>query len=227
MVRCELVTAAVRTCWMAVLLLGLVLVGSLGSSPLEAQQVDFNRHIKPILSDTCYKCHGPDAGQRKADLRLDLKEVALAPGRDPVVIVPGAVNRSELWRRINADDPDVRMPPESADLELSDAERELIGRWIRQGADWQEHWSFVMPGRPLPPTRSPWLNNPIDSFILARIEDAGLAPSPRADRETLVRRVTLDLTGLPPTQQQVDTFLSDTLPAAYGRLVDRLLDSPR
>jgi hypothetical protein len=226
MVRCELVTAAVRTCWLAVLP-GLLLVGSLGRSPLAAQQVDFNRDIKPILSDTCYKCHGPDAGQRKADLRLDLKEVALAPGRDPVVIVPGAVNRSELWRRINADDPDVRMPPESADLELSDAERELIGRWIRQGADWQEHWSFVMPGRPLPPTRSPWLSNPIDSFILARIEDAGLAPSPRADRETLVRRVTLDLTGLPPTQQQMDTFLSDTLPAAYGRLVDRLLDSPR
>ena len=203
------------------------MVSGLGSSQVQAQQVDFNRDIKPILSDTCYKCHGPDAGQRKAELRLDVREGPLGSERDPVIIVPGAPGKSELWRRISSDDPDVRMPPDSADVELSDRERELIGRWIRQGAEWRDHWSFVMPRRAALPGQSPWLENSIDSFVLARIKDAGLSPSPRADRETLIRRVTIDLTGLPPAQHEMDAFLADTLPGAYGRLVDRLLDSPR
>jgi hypothetical protein len=203
------------------------MVSGLGSSPVQAQQVDFSRDIKPILSDTCYKCHGPDAAQRKADMRLDLQSVALAGDRVPVIIVPGAPGKSELWRRISSDDPDLQMPPPSADRTLSDEQRELIGRWIKQGASWQDHWSFVMPRRPALPTRSPWIGNAIDSFVLARIEQAGLKPSPRAELETLIRRVTLDLTGLPPTQQELDAILADKAPDAYERLVDRLLNSPR
>jgi hypothetical protein len=203
------------------------MVSGLGSSPVQAQQVDFSRDIKPILSDTCYKCHGPDAAQRKADMRLDLQSVALADERVPVIIVPGAPGKSELWRRISSDDPDLQMPPPSADRTLSDEQRELIGRWIKQGASWQDHWSFVMPRRPALPTRSPWIGNAIDSFVLARIEQAGLKPSPRAELETLIRRVTLDLTGLPPTQQELDAVLADKAPDAYERLVDRLLNSPR
>ena len=218
-------TTAAESRYLAALL-GLWMVAGLGSSPLVAQRVDFNRDIKPILSDTCYKCHGPDAGQRKAELRLDVREGTLGSDRDPAIIVPGSPGKSELWSRISSDDMDFRMPPESADVELSDHQRELIGRWIRQGADWQDHWSFVMPRRPAQPRQSLWLENPIDSFILARIEDAGLSPSSRADRETLIRRVTLDLTGLPPARHEMDAFLADTLPGAYGRLVDRLLDSP-
>jgi len=209
------------------LLLGLWIVSGLGSSPVQAQQVDFSRDIKPILSDTCYKCHGPDAAQRKADMRLDLQSVALADERVPVIIVPGAPGKSELWRRISSDDPDLQMPPPSADRTLSDEQRELIGRWIKQGASWQDHWSFVMPRRPALPIRSPWIGNAIDSFVLARIEQAGLKPSPRAELETLIRRVTLDLTGLPPTQQELDAILADKAPDAYERLVDRLLNSPR
>ena len=221
-----MVTATVRATWLAGLL-GLLLAGGLERSLLLAQQVDFSREIKPILSDTCYKCHGPDVEQRKANLRLDLREVALATDRDPAIIVPGAPDKSELWRRINNGDPDQQMPPPSADRHLSDEQRQIIRRWIQQGASWQDHWSFVMPVRSALPAASVWIRNPIDSFILARIEDAGLEPSSRADRETLIRRVTIDLSGLPPTQQELDEFLSDESPQAYERLVDRLLASPR
>ena len=225
-VRWCVVTATVRASLLAGLL-GLLLAGGLERSLLPAQQVDFGREIKPILSDTCYQCHGPDVEQRKANLRLDLREVTLATGRDPAIIVPGAPGKSELWRRITADHPDQQMPPPSADRRLSDEQRQLIRRWIQQGASWQDHWSFVMPARPSLPTSSPWIRNPIDLFILARIEDAGLEPSSRADRETLIRRVTIDLSGLPPTQQELDTFLADETADAYERLVDRLLASPR
>jgi len=220
------VTATVRATWLAGLL-GLLLAGGLERSLLLAQQVDFSREIKPILSDTCYKCHGPDVEQRKANLRLDLREVALATGRDPAIIVPGAPGKSELWRRITADHPDQQMPPPSANRRLSDEQRQVIRRWIQQGASWQDHWSFVMPVRSALPAASVWIRNPIDSFILDRIEDAGLEPSSRADRETLIRRVTIDLSGLPPTQQDLDGFLADESPEAYERLVDRLLASPR
>ncbi|MBI85096.1 MAG: hypothetical protein CMJ81_18025 [Planctomycetaceae bacterium] len=225
-VRWCVVTTTFRTSWLAGLL-GLLLGGGLERSLLPAQQVDFGREIKPILSDTCYQCHGPDAEQRQADLRLDLREGALATDREPAVIVPGAPGKSELWRRIHHPDPDEQMPPPSADRQLSEAQRKLLGRWIQEGAAWQNHWSFVMPGRPALPAASVWIRNPIDSFILNRIEEAGLEPSSPASRETLIRRLTLDLTGLPPTQRQLDGFLADESPQAYQRLVDRLLASPR
>ncbi len=194
--------------------------------------VDFNRQIRPLLADHCFKCHGPDAHQRQADLRLDLKEAVLGKAglRDSGRIVqPGAPSKSELYRRITARDADERMPPPDAGLDLTAKEIELIRRWIEQGADWQEHWAFVPPRRPVLPQvqRGEWIRQPLDAFILARLEQERLAPSPEAPREVLIRRVSLDLTGLPPTPEEVEAFLSDPSPDAYERLVDRLLASPR
>src|SRR5215471_15319019 len=193
-----------------------------------SQSIDFNRDIRPILSDNCFACHGPDEKQRKAGLHLDTKEGAFSKTN---VIVPGNSAASRLIRRITAPDPEMRMPPPDSGHSLTDGQKALIVRWIDQGAKWETHWAYVAPVRPEPPAvaAAGWPRNPIDRFVLARLEAEGLKPSPEADRATLLRRVTLDLTGLPPTPEEVDAFLreADARPqAAYEEVVDRLLASP-
>ena len=193
------------------------------------ETIDYNYHIKPLLSDRCYACHGPDDNARKADLRLYTEEGAKhatleSGGR---AIVPGSLRRSQLYHRIYADDPDAVMPPPESNLTLSDYEKALIARWIKQGAQWKPHWAFIPPDKPDLPevTHKDWPTGGIDAFILARLEREGLRPSPEAARETLIRRVTFDLTGLPPTLDEIDAFLTDDSPDAYETVVDRLLAS--
>ncbi len=188
--------------------------------------VVFNRDVLPILSDHCFRCHGPDARARKGDLRLDTEKEALRAG-DPV-IVPGHAGKSELIRRITSTDPDEVMPPARSNRKLTAGQVELLRRWIDEGAKWGRHWALERPARPpLPAVRDrDWPRNPIDVFVLARLEAEGLKPSPEAERETLLRRVSLDLIGLPPTPDEVDAFLADRSPGAYERVVDRLLASP-
>ncbi len=187
----------------------------------------YDREIRPILSDRCFRCHGPDGAKRQAGLRLDLFEVATAPrGKRPPAIVPGRPDESELWRRINEGDPDEQMPPPQSNKRLlSPDEKDLVRRWIVAGAAYEPHWSLVPPRRPALPEvrRADWCRNDVDRFILATLEREGIAPSPDADRETLLRRVFLDLTGLPPTPEELDAFLADDRPDAYERWVDRLL----
>ncbi|MGO9921593.1 MAG: DUF1549 domain-containing protein, partial [Isosphaeraceae bacterium] len=190
----------------------------------------FNRDIRPILADKCFKCHGPDAKERKGKLRLDNMHDAVAPAASGNrAIVAGKIDESELFRRINSDDPDERMPPPRTGKTLSAAEIARLKSWIEAGAPYQEHWAFRPPVRPArPAVRKPgWCQNPIDDFILARLEREGLAPAPEADRVTLIRRLSLDLIGLPPALAEVDAFVADTRPDAYSRLVERLLASPR
>ncbi len=215
----------------------LLLVGAC-SSDLESdpdlrarlpEHVDYNFHIQPLLSDRCYACHGPDENAREADLRLHTEEGALfaelhSGGH---AIVPKKPGRSELMHRITSSDPETVMPPPESNLTLSDYEIALINRWIKQGAEWKPHWAFIPPTMPpLPPVEDiTWPNNDIDLFVLARIEREGLTPAEEADPERLLRRVTLDLTGLPPTIEDIDHYLKDTAPEAYERVVDRLLNS--
>jgi hypothetical protein len=191
--------------------------------------VRFNRDIRPILSDHCFQCHGPDRANRKAKLQLDLEAVALADRGGYHAIVPGRPDQSELITRITAADPRERMPPASTGKKLSAKQIDLLRRWIDQGAKWEKHWAFLPPQRPpLPAVKDArWPRNPIDHFVLARLEQAGLRPSPEAEKTALIRRVTLDLTGLPPTPAEVDAFLTDPSPHAYEKVVDRLLQSPR
>ncbi len=188
-----------------------------------AADVDFTRDVRPILSRHCFKCHGFDDKARKAKLRLDVRENALKKA-----IVPGKPDDSELVRRIFATADDEIMPPPAAKLPLSDAEKQTLKRWVAAGAEYQMHWAFVAPKQaPLPKVKqADWPRNPIDYFVLARLEAERLRPSPRADRYTLVRRLYLDLIGLPPTPEEADAFARDDSPDAYERLVDRLLASP-
>ncbi|HEV3261425.1 MAG TPA: DUF1553 domain-containing protein [Gemmataceae bacterium] len=188
-----------------------------------AAPIVFGRDILPILSENCFRCHGPDKKARKAKLRLDAHKGALR------VIVPGKSADSKLIRRICATSPKERMPPPKSNRKLTDEQKELLRRWIDQGAAWGKHWAYETPHRPeLPPVKNAsWPRNAVDRFVLARLEKEGLAPAPEATKETLIRRVTLDLTGLPPTPKQVDAFLADSAPDAYEKLVDRLLTSER
>ena len=193
--------------------------------------VDFNFHVKPLLSDRCFKCHGPDENTREADLRLDIEAgayAALDSAGERFAIVPGNPKKSELVRRIYHSDPEERMPPAESNLSLTDYERAVLERWIEQGAEWKTHWAFTPPQKPATPevARTDWPLNPIDAFVLARLEQEGLQPSPAASREKWLRRVTFDLTGLPPTLEEIDAFLADASPEAYERVADRLLDSP-
>ena len=195
----------------------------------DAAKVDFNREIRPILTENCYKCHGPDDGARKAKLRFDVREPALKPAKSgKVAIAPGAPEKSEMIARITTPDDDDRMPPLKTGKKLTAAQIESLRRWIAQGAPYAIHWAYLKPVRPpLPEVKNKrWPRNPIDYFILGRLEPAGLKPSPRADNYTLIRRVSLDLTGLPPTLDEVDKFVRDRDPRAYERLVDRLLAAP-
>jgi mono/diheme cytochrome c family protein len=194
----------------------------------EAGSVDFQRQIRPVLSDNCFACHGPDSGTRMADLRLDLREGAFEQRPSGAVIIAGDPGKSLLFQRISEADAARRMPPVYSHKELTPEQIALIRRWIEEGAPWSEHWAFVNPARPAPPAVSDerWTRNPIDSFILARLEREGIKPAPEADRGTLIRRVSLDLTGLPPDPKDVEAFVTDSSPEAYERLVDRLLQSP-
>lgn len=192
-------------------------------------KVGFNEHIRQILSDKCFACHGPDEETRKAGLRLDDPKSAYAEGMSGYhAVVPGDREASELWRRINTHDAADRMPPMSQVKQLTAEEIERIGLWIDQGAEYETHWAFVKPVRPEIPSvsRSDWPKNPIDRFLLAGLEKEGIAPSPEADRRTLLRRVHLDLIGIPPTAREIEAFLSDESPDAYEKIVDRLLASP-
>ena len=184
----------------------------------------FNRDIRPILANTCFACHGPDSGTREADLRLDTEA-----GSHESVIIPGDADSSEFIRRISSDDPDERMPPASSKKPpLTKAQIELLTRWVKAGAKYEPHWAYIPPQRPPVPDvkQSAWARNDIDRFLLAKQESQGLGPSPEADRATLVRRLYFDLTGLPPSQAQVQRFVKDKRPDAYEKLVDKLLASP-
>jgi hypothetical protein len=190
--------------------------------------VDFNRDIRPIFSDTCFKCHGPDQNKRKAKLRLDTRDGAFADHDGHAAIMPGDLAKSEAWRRINAKNTDDLMPPADSGMTLTDRQIKLFGQWIRQGAKYADQWSFIPPVTPALPKvkKTSWPRNDIDYFILERLEEEKLRPSPEADRTTLIRRVTLDLTGLPPTLAEVTAFVADKSPNAYEKVVDRLLHSP-
>ncbi len=192
--------------------------------------VDFNRDVRPILSSNCFKCHGPDAEKRQAGLRLDTVQGATSLVESGErAITPKQLTSSELWKRITSHDPETVMPPPSTKKSLSPAEIDILKRWIEAGAEYDPHWAFVPPQRPAIPTvkQTDWSQNPIDQFVLARLEAAGLAPSAPASKETWLRRVTLDLIGLPPSTIELDAFLVDDQPGAEERVVDRLLASPR
>jgi len=195
-----------------------------GTNVQAADEVDFDRDIRPILSDKCFFCHGPDPKHREADLRLDRREVALELG----AIVPGKPEESELVRRIFVDSEDERMPPPESRKHLTDAQKELLRQWIAAGANYEIHWAYKPLVRPDPPKtdEQTWGENAIDAFVLNGLERRKLRPSPEADRATLLRRLSLDLIGLPPTPEEVRAFVADESSGAYERQVDRLLDSP-
>jgi hypothetical protein len=212
------------------LLIGVVIFAVLGQAvAADTEKLQFNRDIRPILSDKCFACHGIDAKKREAKLRLDTVEGAFKPNEDgDVPITPGDLAKSEVWQRIISDDKDDMMPPPKSHKTLTAAQKDTIKRWIEQGAPYQKHWAFEAPVKPaVPELRSPNSNlrNSIDAFIDQRLQKEGLARSPEADRETLIRRVTFDLTGLPPTPGEIDAFIADQSPDAYDKVVTRLLAS--
>lgn len=205
-------------------LLGLGLLIGLPAT-MSAGEVSFNRQILPILSDKCFHCHGPDSSHREADLRLDLREEAIKDA-----IVPGKSADSEALLRILSKDPDEVMPPPKSHLTLTQQEKDLLKQWIDEGAEYQPHWSFIAPASVVAVpavTDKKWPRNDIDRFVLARLDAEKMKPSPEATRERWLRRATFDLTGLPPSQPEIDAFLSDTSPDAYGKVADRLLASTR
>jgi hypothetical protein len=206
---------------------GFVIASSVEAA--DRSDVDFNRDIRPILSDNCFECHGPDAEQRQAELRLDTRDGLFRKTDEHSSVVPGDLAKSELFRRITSADSGEIMPPSDSGRTLTAEQITLIKAWIESGAEWQQHWSFVAATRPKLPTVSKpdWVKNPIDSFVLARLDREGLKPSEAADKRTLLRRVSFDLTGLPPTPEEIREFLKDDSPDAYERVVDRLLKSPR
>ncbi len=205
--------------------------GASAAEPTPARTIDFNREIRPILSNACFTCHGPDRGARKGlavPLRLDTEEGARADLGDHAAIVPGKPDESEALRRISSEDLSERMPPPKSGKKLSAHEVELLKTWVEQGAPYAKHWAYVKAIRPELPKlqNTDRARNPLDHFVLARLEAEGLKPAPEAEKAALIRRVTLDLTGLPPTLEEVDSFLSDQAPNAYEQLVDRLLSKP-
>ena len=210
-----------------------VLLVAAATAPVSAApaKLGFNADVQPILSEYCYACHGPDPGSRKAGLRLDRAEYAFKPlEKSGPAIVPGKPDESPLVKRIESKDEKEIMPPPEGHKILKPAQIALLRRWVAEGAEYQEHWAFIPPKRPaVPPleNQKSKSENPVDRFIVARLTKEKLAPAPEADRRTLLRRVTLDLTGIVPTPAEVDAFLADTSPAAYERVVDRLLASPR
>src|SRR5579859_3103956 len=194
-----------------------------------AGPIDFDRSIEPILADNCYPCHGPDPGGRKAGLRLDRGDVAFSVLKDHKrAIVPGDVEHSELLKRVTSTDPDEHMPPSGHEA-LRPDQVQVLREWIAQGAKYRDHWAFEKPVRPAISSvnRADWAKNPIDQFLIAGLEAHGLSPRPEAGKEELIRRVTLDLTGLLPTPAETSMFVADDSTDAYEKLVDHLLVSPR
>ena len=202
-----------------------LLLATVPSAAFAGGPVEFNRDIRPILSENCYLCHGPDKGHRKAGLRLDDRQAALAKE----AFVPGRPDESEIVDRIFSDDPDEVMPPPESTKTLSPAQKDLLKRWVQEGAKYQAHWAYEPIRRPVvPPVKDPaWVKNPIDAFILATLESKGVKPSPEADKRTLLRRLNLDLIGLPPTIEEVRAFEADPSTEAFEKAVDRLLASPQ
>ena len=203
----------------------LLLIGAAISLEGRAEApVDFNRDIRPILSENCFYCHGQDGAKRESGLRLDQRTGALS-GK---AFVPGDPHSSEMIARIFADDPDDRMPPPDSNRSLSEKEKKLLERWIAEGANYEKHWAFVSPERPEPPVvkRTDWAKNPIDHFILAKLEAENLSPSPAADRATLIKRLFSDLVGIAPSPERIERFVNDPSPNAYIELVDELISSP-
>ncbi len=198
---------------------------SIATASAAEPPINFGRDIQPILSENCFHCHGPDAKHREADLRLDTFAGATATG----AVTPGKPDDSELVIRILSTDSGEVMPPPKSNLKLTDAQKQLLKRWVTEGAAYTKHWSFVTPVRPAVPNAPPMarIQNPIDAFLVARLTQEGLTQSPEADRAKLLRRVTLDLTGLPPTPEELDAFLADSAPDAYEKAVDKLLESRR
>ncbi len=186
-------------------------------------EVSFSRDVRPILAENCFYCHGQDGNKRKADLRLDVREAALDAG----AFVPGKANESELVKRLFSHDAEELMPPAKSNRKLTEKQKELLKRWVTEGAKYEKHWTFTAPDKaPLPEvTNKGWVRNEIDRFVLAKLESAKLQPSPEADKATLIRRLSLDLIGLPPSPEEVDAFVADSAPKAYEKLVDRLLQS--
>lgn len=204
---------------------GLSLPCTIGAAP----RVEFNRDVRPILSDKCYTCHGPDESKRAVGLRLDTREGLLADRGKYRIVVPGDPGASKLLERAGHPRRALAMPPPGAGDPLSPAQIEVLTEWIRQGAEFESHWSFAPPRRPQAPVVSDetWVRNAIDRFVLARLDREGLKPAREADRTTLLRRLHFDLTGLPPTPQEIDSFLADSSPRAYEKRVEQLLASPR
>lgn len=201
---------------------------SMLAAAAHSADISYDRDIRPILSENCFACHGPDPESRKAGLRLDTKDGATAIHDGHAAIVPGQPDESALIRRIVAADPEERMPPAETGKVIKPEQIELIRRWIAEGAEWPQHWAFVPPQRPPVPgtANTGWARNPIDSFVLQRLEREGLAPSPEADPLTLLRRASLDITGLPPSPEEIEDYLADDPATAYESAVERLLASP-
>jgi hypothetical protein len=193
-----------------------------------AAPVSYNRDVRPILSGNCFSCHGFDAKQRKGELRLDTPESALDQKRDEVAIVPGNAAASAIIKRVTSTDPDEIMPPPEAVHRIDQPQIEILTRWINEGAVYEPHWSFVAPQRSAPPVpvNAAWVRNPIDAFVAARLDQENLSPSPEADKTTLLRRLTFDLTGLPPSQEELSAFLQDQSIDSYDKNVERLMASP-
>ncbi len=215
---------SVRPAFLTLRLLTIFLVtGTAGWCSAQEKRLEYNRDIRPILADACFACHGPDSAARKADLRLDLRENAI----DMKAISPGDPAASELLKRILTDDEHEQMPPPETKKVLTEEQKQTLKDWIQQGAEYQLHWSFITPKKPvLPEIADPrWSQNPIDRFIRARLEQEQMTPSTEADRRTLARRLSLDLTGLPPAPEVVEEFVNDKNADAYEKLVDRFLAS--
>jgi hypothetical protein len=217
----------IRSVWLILCICAAFCVAG-GRPSAAAEPVDFNRDIRPILSKNCFACHGRDEETREADLRLDTREAATAERDGEAAVLPGNSADSGIIARILSDDPDERMPPADTGMKLKDAEIDLLKRWIDQGAPYTRHWSFSKPLRAELPkvNHTNWAKSPLDRFMLARLEQEGLRPSPEADRYTMIRRLSFDLTGLPPTSAEVEAFVNDRSSKAYEKVVDRLLASP-
>src|SRR5260221_9177346 len=201
----------------------------LASPARAADKVDFNREIRPLLSSKCFQCHGPDEKARKSKLRLDLQEFATKPAKSgEIAIVPGKPDQSELVKRISTHDEVDVMPPPKTSAPLTARQIATLRAWIEQGAEYAQHWAYVKPVRHEPPAvkDAAWPVNAIDRFVLSQLEKDGLHPTPATDRYALIRRLSIDLTGLPPTIQEADDFARDASPNAYETLVDRLLAQP-